>query len=76
MYCGSGEMTQWLRALLTLVEDWELVSRPTCGVSQPPVTPAPEDLMPSTGHPWPPAHMCAYLETHTHIHINKNKIKF
>lgn len=39
-------MTYWLRACTTLAQDLSLGQTPTLGVSQPPIAPAPVNLMP------------------------------
>ena len=46
--CGAGEVAQQLN-IVALPEDLGSVPAPTLGISQVPLAPAPENLMPSPG---------------------------
>lgn len=66
-------MTQWLRGLAAVTEDWSSVPLPTADSSQPPVNPAQGGLIPSSS-----LYQLPNTHTHrdTHIHTNKNKETF
>lgn len=67
-YRGAGEMASGLRELTTLPEDpRSTFPTPTLGSHQPPVTPAPAGLTPSSGL----LEHCTHVpHTHTDIHMN------
>lgn len=62
---GSGETSQWLRALAA--------PSTQVGNSQPPVTLALEELIPSSGHFRHPHNW--HTLTHRYRHTHKNKMK-
>lgn len=62
---GAVEMTQWLRGLAAVTEDWSSVPLPTADSSQPPVNPAQGGLIPSSSlYQLPNTHTQRYTYTH------------